>query len=115
MSEIASLFGIDRKTCHRWMENEGLRVIEKNVNPLLVMGEDLIAFIKNKKVKNKVALKEDEFFCMKCHKPTRAKVGSEMTVKTGKKIGIANMEQIKKTALCEICGTKLNRFLRICH
>ena len=113
--EICSLFGINRKTCHRWLKNEGLRVIEKNVNPLLVMGVDLINFIKKKRTKNKVALRTDEFFCMKCRKPVKTKIGSERTVKTGKKIGKANLEQFKKTGVCEICNTKLNRFLGVCQ
>ena len=115
ISEISSLFDIHRKTCHRWLKNEGLRVIEKNVNPLLVMGVDLINFIKKKRIKNKVVLRENEFFCMKCHKPVRAKIGSERIIKTGKRIGKDNLEQLKKVGICGICGTKLNRFLKAYH
>jgi hypothetical protein len=44
-SEIAKLFDIDRKTCFRWIKSKGLRVIEKNTNPLLVYGKDLKEFI----------------------------------------------------------------------
>jgi len=49
---------------------------------------------------------------MKCHKVVKAKRGSEKVVKTGKKIGKAGLEQIKRIGICEICGTKVNRFLR---
>ena len=112
IGEIASLWGIDRKTCHRWLKNEGLLVIEKNVRPLLVMGADLANFIKERGAKRKAVLKEDEFFCMKCHRPVKAKIGSEKVIKTGKKIGKNNLEQIKKIGICEVCGTKLNRFLK---
>src|SRR3990167_4045944 len=86
IGDITSLFGIDRKTCHRWIKDKGLRVIEKNVSPLLVMGTDLISFLKDKRVKSKVVLREGEFFCMKCHGAVRAKIGSERTIETGKKI-----------------------------
>jgi len=113
ISEISSLFGINRKTCNRWLKDEGLKVIERNVSPLLVMGADLINFIKKKKVKNKVALKEDEFFCMKCRKAVKAKLGSERIIKTGQRIGKNNLEQFKKIGICEFCGTKLNRFLKV--
>jgi len=64
IGEISSLFGINRRTCYRWQKYEGLRVIEKNVNPVLVMGEDLISFIKRRRAKNKITLGEDEFLCM---------------------------------------------------
>ena len=48
MTEISSLLGIDRKTCRRWIKNEGLKVVCENVSPLLVMGAVLIDFIKTK-------------------------------------------------------------------
>lgn len=112
-SEIASLFGIDRKTCHLWIKKGGLRVIEKGVNPLLIMGADLINFLKEKKKKRRAVLKEDEFFCMKCHRPVKAKIGSEKVIKTGKRIGKDNWEQFKKIGICDVCETKVNRFLRV--
>ena len=111
INEICSLFDINRKTCHRWLKNEDLRVIEKNVNPVLVMGEDLINFLKRRKKKKRAVLKEDEFFCVKCRKAVKAKEGSEKNVKTGKKIGKNGLEQIIKIGLCETCNTGLNRFL----
>jgi len=43
----------------------------------------------------------------------KARVGSERTVKTGKRIGKDNLEQLNKTGICEICETKLNKFLRV--
>ena len=113
INEMASLLRIDRKTCHRWLGRGGLRVIERDVNPLLVMGADLASFIKDARVKRARKLDDNEYFCMKCHKPVEAKEGSETTIKTGKTIGRANLAQLKKIGLCETCGTKLNRFLRV--
>jgi hypothetical protein len=111
VNEIASLLGVDRKTCGRWIKHEGLKVIEENTNPLLITGADLMNFIKKKREKRKVPVKENEFFCVKCHKAVRAKTGSEQIVKTGKRIGIDNREQLKKTGICESCDTQLNKFL----
>jgi hypothetical protein len=112
ITEMASLLGVNRKTCQRWIQVGGLRVIEKNVNPLLVMGADLYSFLKEMRDKRRFALGEDEFFCMKCHKSVKAKMGSERLVKTGKKIGKNGLEQFKKIGVCEVCGTELNRYLR---
>ncbi len=113
INEISSRLGINRKTCQRWLKNEGLKVIEKDANYLLIMGADLITFLKNKKAKRKTFLNPDEFFCIKCRKAVRARGGSETTVKTGKRIGKSNLEQFKRTGICGICGSKLNRFLRV--
>lgn len=112
ITEMTSLLGIDRKTCQRWIKNEGLKVIEKGVNPLLVMGADLQSFLKEKLEKKRFNLGVNEFFCLKCRKPVKAKVGSEETTKTGKKIGKAGLEQFKRTGKCEVCDTWLNRFLQ---
>lgn len=113
MTEISSLLSIDRKTCRRWIRDEGLEVIEKNVSPLLVMGSDLISFIKNKRRKRKIPVKENEFLCMKCHKSVKAKNGSEQIIKTGKTIGKDNHDQLRKTGVCEICGTEINKYLGV--
>jgi len=113
MTEISSLLGIDRKTCRRWIQNEGLEVIEKNVSPLLIMGSDLIEFVKNKRLKRKKPLEKDEYFCFKCHKVVKAQIGSEQLVKTGKRIGKDNHEQIRKIGSCEICGTKINKYVGV--
>lgn len=113
INEMVSLLKVNRKTCHRWIKNENLKVIEKNVNPLLVMGIDLINFLKQKRAKSKTALKENEFFCMKCHKSVKAKMGSEKVIKTGKRIGKINLEQRRKTGICGTCGTEINKFLKV--
>ena len=113
MSEIASLLGIDRKTCHRWIKEGGLGVIEEGVNPLLVMGANLIDFLKGRRAKRSVLLGENEFLCMKCHKAVKARVGTERIVKTGKMVGKNNLEQLKRVGACEVCGTTVNVFLRV--
>src|SRR3989344_3662268 len=113
MTEMASLLGIDRKTCQRWLKNEGLEAVQKGVNPGLVMGSELITFLKRKRVKRRDRLGEDEFYCLKCHKAVRARPDSEKIVKTGKRIGKNNLEQYKKTGNCEECGIQVNRYLGV--
>ncbi len=115
INEVAALFNIDRKTCQRWIKNEGLRVVDETERPLLVMGEALSDFIKNKRFKRKVPIKEDEFYCVKCHGAVKGKEGSEQTIKTGKLIGKDSNEQLKRIGICEHCGTPLNKFLRVCQ
>ena len=110
INEIARLWGVNRKTCGRWVKYEGLKVIEENTIPLLVMGEDLVDFIKKKRGKRKIPIRENEFLCMKCRKAVRAKIGSERVTKTGKMIGKDNREQLVKKGICENCESQLNKF-----
>lgn len=112
ITEMASLLNIDRKTCQRWLKQDSLKIIEKGVNPLLVMGTDLISFLKKRKEQRKCKLKEYEFFCVKCHRAVKARAGSKKIIKTGKKIGRDGLEQFIKTGFCEICNTGINKFLR---
>ena len=114
ITEMAFLLGTDRKTCSRWIKNEGLRVIEESVSPL-VIGADLKDFIIKRKAKKKTHLEENEFFCFKCHKAVKAKTESEKIIKTGKRIGKENREQLQKTGICEICGTEIYKYLGVCQ
>jgi predicted site-specific integrase-resolvase len=113
IKEMALLFGIDRKTCSRWIQNDGLRVVEKNVSPLLVMGEDLLRFIRDKRLTKKISLRDDEFYCFKCHKAVKAREDSRTVHKTGRTVGKEGLAQIVATGICEVCGIKVNRFLRV--
>ena len=113
ITEIASLFGVDRKTCQRWIKIDGLKPIERDESPL-VMGDVLEIFLREKNKKRKVKLNEDEFYCMKCHKAVSVKIDTEKIIKTGKKIGRNDLDQFKKIGICEVCETKVNRFLGVC-
>lgn len=113
MTEISSLLGVDRKTCSRWIKDEGLEVIKKNVSPLLVMGANLIDFIKNKRIKRKMPTEKNQFVCFKCHKVVKAKAGSEQIIRTGKTIGKDSHEQLRKIGICERCGTEVNKYLGV--
>ncbi len=109
MKDIADLYRINKRTCRRWII-EGLKVVEANTSSPLIMGKDLILFLKNKQAKKKIKLKDDELYCVKCRKGVKAKIGSEKIIKTGKTIGKANKELLIKSGVCENCGTRLNRY-----
>jgi len=112
-TEIKKVLEVDRRTIRRWVKNEGLEVVDSSMSSILVMGADLIKFIKSKRLKRKMPANDDEYLCFKCHKVVKAKAGSEQIIKTGKRIGKNNKEQFKKTGNCEHCGTKLNKFLGV--
>ena len=110
IKDMANLFKINRKTCGRWIRDEGLKTIEGNISSPLVVGADLIAFLNNKQKSKKTKLKNDEFYCLKCREARKAKAGSETIIRTGKTIGKYNKELLSKTGICENCGTTLKRY-----
>ena len=115
IKDMALLFGKNGKTFSRWIKDGDLKVIETGVSPLLVMGEELERCIRDKRSSKKVPLQKDEFFCRKCHKAVRAKAGSKVISGTGKTIGKDRLEQMVASGLCEACGTKVMKFLRVCQ
>jgi hypothetical protein len=114
-TEISALLGINRKTFNRWIKGGGLRVIERDVSPILVMGADLIEFIKKKRLRRKIPIKDNEFYCLKCRRAVKPKKGSEQTIKTGNTIGKDNHELFRFTAVCEFCGKEINRYSGVSH
>jgi hypothetical protein len=108
--DVAQLFGINKKTVFRWLK-EGLRPLEENTKPFLIMGEELSHFLTEQKKKQRLSLKKDEFFCLKCRKAVLAKAGTEKNVPTGNKIGKEARIQFFRRAKCEQCGKEVNRLV----
>ncbi|MBP6884805.1 MAG: hypothetical protein KBC17_03185 [Candidatus Pacebacteria bacterium] len=107
---MAKTFDINKKTVFRWLE-KGLPVLQKNTKPLLIMGSDLQSFLKDKKVR--FPLSKDEYFCLKCKKQVTSKNQGETTGKTGYLIGKEQKEQWKSAGFCDICGSRVQKFLEV--
>ncbi len=111
INEIVGDLGIGRKTVQRWMK-EGLKPILPNKKPLLFDGQVLYDFLKGRRIDRKTPLKDDELYCFSCRKGVRTRDGTDRIEKTGKRIGRHNLEQYRKTGLCELCDGKISRLLK---
>ncbi len=67
VEEIAELFGMHKNTVLNWVKN-GLQTID-NKRPKLILGKDLITYLKKRREKNKQKCKPEELFCVKCREP----------------------------------------------
>jgi hypothetical protein len=65
--------------------------------PILMRGSEIKEFLKKKDSKKKVELKRNEFYCLTCKAPRRAKRGSLKRLSK------------HKTALCCVCNGKMSR------
>jgi hypothetical protein len=67
VEEIANLFNLHKNTVRLWIKN-GLSTIDDK-RPMLILGNDLIAFLKVRRSKNKQKCKPGELYCVRCRAP----------------------------------------------
>ncbi len=94
------LLGKHKNTVRRWVK-DGLATIDDK-RPMLVLGCDLVEFIKKRRAKNKQSCKPGELYCVRCRLP-RFPAGdmaeySPVTDKFGNLI-----------AICPYCDSIMNR------
>lgn len=99
IKELPPLLQVGEKTLQRWMDR-GLKVVPGSKRPILILGSDLKEFLKNKDAKKKVKLKRNEFYCLTCKAPRRAKRGSLKTLSD------------RKTGDCCVCSGKMSKIIK---
>jgi len=67
VEEAASLFGVHRNTVREWVRR-GLPTSD-NRRPMLILGADLVAFLRARRVKNKRTCQPGEMYCVRCRAP----------------------------------------------
>ena len=70
VEEVAGVFGVHRNTVREWVKrglptNDGRR-------PMLILGADLVAFLRARRVKNKRTCRPGELYCFGCRAPKTA-------------------------------------------
>jgi len=104
VEEIARLFDHHKNTVRSWVK-QGLPTID-NMRPMLILGQDLVAFLKVRRAKNKQACKPGELYCVRCRSPKLAAGGiadySPITEKFGNLI-----------AICPDCNALMNRHVSL--
>jgi hypothetical protein len=67
VEEISVLLSIHKNTVRSWIKS-GLPTNDDR-RPVLILGRDLVAFLKFKRVKNKRPCQLGEIYCMRCRSP----------------------------------------------
>jgi len=99
IKELLPLLHVGEKSFQRWIDR-GLKVVPGSKRPILILGSDLKEFLKNKDAKKKVKLKRNEFYCLTCKAPRRAKRGSLKTLSD------------RKTGDCCVCNGKMSKIIK---
>ena len=106
--EIAKLFHLDISTPRRWYK-QGLKVLDEHQRPYLVLGKDLISFLKKQKAKRKTILSEGEFMCTHCRKARRSKNDEILIVMSDAEFSAGN-RKADIVGVCETCGLEFRLF-----
>jgi hypothetical protein len=100
VGEVAKLFGIHKNTVRRWVKDRLATSDDKR--PILILGRVLVAFLQDRRVKNKQTCKPGELYCVRCRAP-KSPAGDMaeyflITEKFGNLVGI-----------CPDCDALMNR------
>lgn len=98
--DAASRLDLDRATIRRWIK-EGLRTLD-GPRPILILGRDLLAFLKARREAAKQACLPGTMFCFRCRKPRAPALGM---VDYKPDAGTAG----NLSALCAVCEAPMNR------
>lgn len=67
VEEVAALFGVHRNTVREWVKR-GLPTTDDR-RPMLILGRDLVAFLRARRAKNKRTCQPGEIYCIRCRAP----------------------------------------------
>ena len=67
VEEVAGLFRIHKNTVRAWVK-VGLPTSDDR-RPMLILGQDLAAFLKARRTKNKRSCQPGEMYCLRCRAP----------------------------------------------
>lgn len=99
VTELANQLNTCDKTILRWIA-EGLRTVPGSKKPILILGNDLKTFIRQKDSKKKVRLKRHEFYCFRCKVPRQAKRGT------------ISQSGDTRRGECSVCNGKMTRKIK---
>ena len=102
VGEIAHLLAIHKNTVREWI-NAGLPTIDDR-RPILILGFDLIAFLRARRARNKRPCSPGQMYCFRCRTPKIPAGDMAEYVAITEKVG-------NLTAICPDCTSMIHRLV----
>lgn len=100
VEEVANLFGIHKNTVRVWIKS-GLPLCDDK-RPVLILGRELVAYLKTKRTKNKRTCEAGEMYCLRCRTPQKPAANMVDYEPINEKMG-------NLIGLCSCCESVMNR------
>jgi hypothetical protein len=100
VEETAGLLGIHKNTVRAWVKT-GLPVIDDS-RPMLILGQDLAAFLQTRRSKNKQTCQPGEIYCVRCRAPKHPAGDMADYLPDTEKLGMLK-------GICPHCLSMMNR------
>ncbi len=107
-AEIAEKLNTHIRTIQIW-KKEGMKILDDDAKPFLVMGYDLRDFLKARLKNRKRPLKIGEFYCPRCREPRGSQSGKLTVETTHRQLG-RTYKQVLLRGVCESCDQSLLLF-----
>jgi excisionase family DNA binding protein len=104
VEEAANLFGIHKNTVREWLKS-GLPVLDDK-RPMLILGQDLAAFLQARRIKNKQTCQPGQMYCVRCRSPKTAAGDMADYHPRTEKLGMLK-------AICPDCHFMMNRHVSL--
>jgi len=108
VKEASKLLGVHVATIRTWIR-QGLKPVPNTKSPILIKGKVLKSYLKERQIKRKCKLADNQFYCLRCHQITYSKPANVRAEILEEVLTTGNRKALIY-GICEAYGSVLHLF-----